>query len=587
VNHVTNFAQHDINYHTAVQDFRRARKQAAMQQLMARLTGKSVELLSYDEVHESFRPTGKVERGKQEIPLEAIVGSVGRYEDFTRTFLPKHDSNAERWARVKTAVLDMKGWPPIDVYQVGEVYFVIDGNHRVSVARQLGGDMITAHVTEIKTRVPLSKDDDPNEVICKAQYTSFLEETNLDKLRPDCSLTMTISGHYHLLQKEIAAHQRWMIEQQNGKPVTEEDAINSWFDNVYLPIVYQIREQGILHKFQKRTETDIYVLLMEHREELEEALGWEVDRETAVTDFAEQETQRKRGLLTRLTQRLRHLFIPPILEDGPATGTWRNKQLGEGRRKHMFVDYLVAFRGRESDWQMLDQLIKFAKWDNDRLLGLHVVSNRAEKDSEQVRELCQRFEQRCAEAGIVGEMAIEVGDIVDTIITRAAWADLVVTTLRPPSSDQAHSRYGSGFIKLVQRCPQPILVYPIGAEIKIDRVLLAYDGSPKADEALFVATYLKSRWTLDLVVLTVETENTTESALTRAKNYIEGHGIYDANFVIKQKPIAEAILETAETYQSSYLIMGGFGFRPVKYMMLGSTVEKVLQEIEQPVLICR
>ncbi len=584
---MTNLAQHDINYNTAVQDFRRARKQAALQQLMARLTGKSVELLSYDEVHESFRPTGKVEKGKQEIPLEAIVGSVGRYEDFTRTFLPKHDSNAERWARVKTAVLDMKGWPPIDVYQVGEVYFVIDGNHRVSVARQLGSKTITAHVTEIKMRVPLSKDDDPNEVICKAQYAGFLEETNLDKMRPDCDLTMTISGHYELLRKEIAAHQRWMAEQQDGKLVSEPEAVSSWYDNVYLPIVQQIREQGILHKFRWRTETDIYVLLLEHRDELEEMLGWEVDRETAVSDFAEQETQRKQGLLTRFARRLRHLFVPPMLEDGPAPGTWRNKQLGEGRRNHMFVDYLVAFRGRESDWHMLEQLIKFAKWDNDRLLGLHIVSNEAEKESDQVRELCRRFEQQCAEAGIVGEMAIEVGNIVDTIVKRAAWADLVVTTLRQPSADQARPRYGSGFIQLVQRCPQPILVYPIGAEIKIDRVLLAYDGSPKADEALFVATYLKSRWTIDLVVLTVETEYTSESALTRAKHYIEGHGIHDADYVLRQKPIAEAILETAETYQSSYLIMGGFGFSPVKYMMLGSTVEKVLQEIQHPVLICR
>ncbi|KAA3665266.1 MAG: universal stress protein [Chloroflexi bacterium] len=584
---MTNLVQHDINYNMAVQDFRRARKQAALQQLMAKLTGKSVELLSYDEVHESFHPTGKVEKGKQEIPLEAIVGSVGRYEDFTRTFLPKHDSNVERWARVKTAVLDMKGWPPIDVYQVGEVYFVIDGNHRVSVARQLGSDSITAYVTEIKTRVPLTKNDDPNEVICKAQYTSFLEETNLDKLCPGCDFMMTISGYYDLLREEIAAHQRWMVEQKGGKPVAEPDAARSWYENVYHPIVHQIREQGIMHKFQKRTETDIYVLFLEHREEMEEVLGWEVDRETAVSDLVEQETERKKGILSRFVRRLRHLFVPPNLEDGPAPGTWRNKQLGEGRRNHLFVDFLVAFRGRESDWQMLDQIIKTAKRDNDRLLGLHVVSTKAEKNSEQVRELCRRFEKRCADADIVGEMAIEVGDIVDIIVKRAAWADIVVTSLRQPPADEARSRYGDGFIKLVQRCPQPILVYPIGAEFKMDRVLLAYDGSPKADEALFVATYLKTRWPLDLLVLTVETEHTQETAVTRAREYIEGHGIYDANYVLKQEPIAEAILETAETYQSNYLIMGGFGFRPVKYIMLGSTVEKVLQEIHHPVLICR
>ena len=584
---MTNLAQHEINYNTAVQDFKRARKQAVLQQLMARLTGKSVELLSYEDVHEHFHPIGKVKRGKQEIPLQAIVGSVGRYEDFTRTFLPKHDSNAERWARVKTAVLDMKGWPPIDVYQVGEVYFVIDGNHRVSVARQLGSETITAYVTEIKTRVPLTVDDDPDEVIGKAQYTAFLEKTNLDKLRPDSDLFMTFCGYYDLLQEEIAAHRCWMAEQQNGKPVSESDAVKSWYDNVYLPIVQLIREQGVLHKFRRRTETDIYVLLLEHRDELEEALGWDIDRETAVSDLAEQETQRNKGVFSRIGQRLRHLFVPPNLENGPIPGTWRNKQLGEGRQNRMFVDYLVAFRGRESDWQMLDQVIEFAKRDNDRLLGLHVVATQTEKESEQVRALCRQFEQRCADAGVVGEMAIEVGDVVDHILQRAAWADLVVTTLRRPPADQALSRFDSGFINLVQRCPQPILVYPIGAEMKMNRVLLAYDGSPKADEALFVATYLKSRWPLELVVVTVETEYTMAESLTQARHYIEGHSIYDTTYVLRQKPIAEAILETAETYHTNYLVMGGFGFRPVKYIMLGSTVERVLQEIQHPVLICR
>jgi uncharacterized ParB-like nuclease family protein len=134
-------------YNTAVEDFKRARKAAALQQLLARLTGKSADLLAYNEVRDQLGATEFIEQGIQEIPLDAIVGSVGRYRDFTRSFLPKHDSNKARWARVRTAVIDMVGMPPIDVYQVGEVYFVIDGNHRVSIARQLGTKTISARVT--------------------------------------------------------------------------------------------------------------------------------------------------------------------------------------------------------------------------------------------------------------------------------------------------------------------------------------------------------------------------------------------------------------------------------------------------------
>ncbi|MCA9926942.1 MAG: universal stress protein, partial [Anaerolineales bacterium] len=583
---MTKYAQHKANYNTAVQDFKQARKQAAMQQLIARLTGKSVELLSYEEVHEQFPSIDKVEKGVQEIPLDAIVGSVGRYEDFTRTFLPKHDGNEERWARVKTAVLDMKGWPPIDVYQVGEAYFVLDGNHRVSVARQLGSESITARVTEVKTRVPLTLDDDPNEVICKAQYASFLEETNLDRVCPDCDLQMTFTGQYRVLKAQIAAHRRW-LESQRGESASEQEAVISWHENVYMPVVKMIREQGILHHFSNRTETDIYILLEQHQEELEEALDWEIDMETAVYDLAEQESQRRERGIVRLGKRLLHAIVPAEFTDGPAPGHWRKRQLEEGRENRLFADYLVAFRGVESDWDMLDQVIGMAQLDHDRLLGLHVVPRAADKEGAQAKQICERFEAYCKAHGVVGEMAIESGNITDAILRRAAWADLVVISLQYPPVDQPLARLGSGLIKLVQRCPQPILTLPIGSKILMDRVLLAYDGSPKADEALYVATYLKSRWPLDLTVLTVETEHTTSAALARARRYIEAHGIQDATYVLRERPIAEAVLETAVAYNNNYLIMGGFGFRPVKHIVLGSTVERVLSEFRYPVLICR
>jgi nucleotide-binding universal stress UspA family protein len=117
--------------------------------------------------------------------------------------------------------------------------------------------------------------------------------------------------------------------------------------------------------------------------------------------------------------------------------------------------------------------------------------------------------------------------------------------------------------------------------------MLAYDGSPKANEALFVAAYLRSRWSIPLTVVTVETAFTEETALERAKAYLGKQGGSTVNFVLRQRPIGDAILETAEEYDINLLIMGGFGFRPVLNLMLGSTVDRVLREFKQPILICR
>lgn len=569
-----------FSYTTALQDFKRARQQASLRQLMARITGKSTDLLAYRDV-EKLHVLGTKEEGVREIPLAHIVGSVGRYKDFTRDFFPKRDSDAERWARVKAAIIDMRGMPPIEVYQIGEVYFVKDGNHRVSVARQLGTQTISAYVTRVETRVSLNADDDPAEVICKAKYVEFLQATNLDEIRPDANLLLTFCNHFPWFLRQIRAHQKEM-----GK-VDWETAVAHWYDNNYCPVIELMRELGVKRNFPQRTEADLYYLVSEHRDELEEALGWEIDTDEAATNLAAQAHDRSRHVFARLGRKLLHAIIPPKLEEGPAPGRWRKHQLAAGRQDRLFEDFLVALSGEESDWLMLDQVVKLAKWENDRLLGLHVVSEAAEIDSPEVQRIRQRFEAVCQDAGLVGEFAVEVGNVADTIIKRAAWADLVVTNLTHPPGPQPMARLSHGFNQLVQQCPRPILAIPDGADSDFDRFLLAYDGSPKADEALFVATYLKARWPISLVVLTVETEYTSPLALDKARSYIGRYGITDVEYVLRQKPIAEAVLETAVAYNINEIIMGGFGYRPVRHLILGSTVDTILREFKQPVLICR
>jgi nucleotide-binding universal stress UspA family protein len=207
--------------------------------------------------------------------------------------------------------------------------------------------------------------------------------------------------------------------------------------------------------------------------------------------------------------------------------------------------------------------------------------------SEAVQRLRAEFERRCQEAGVQGEFAIEVGSITAAIVKRAAWVDLVVINLTKPPVDEPLARLRPGWGRLIQRCPRPILVIPDAVETKLDRALLAYDGSAKADEALFVATYFAVRWHNALTVLTVKTARTGAEALEQARAYLEEHGVMEANYVLAEGPIAEAILAAAEAYDSNFLIMGGFGWRPLMRVVLGSTVEHMLREFKRPMLICR
>ena len=183
---------------SAINDFRQAHREAALQQVLARVTGKSVELMSYDDVLNKLRLTGRSTRGVREIPVEAIVGTVERLADFTRTFLPRKVDDEQRWASLMAFVQQhsLDALPPIDVYQIGSAYFVQDGHHRVSIARQLGIQFITACVTEVHTRVPLTPDADWNALIRNAEYAAFLEYTRLDRLRPGADFTVSVPGQH-------------------------------------------------------------------------------------------------------------------------------------------------------------------------------------------------------------------------------------------------------------------------------------------------------------------------------------------------------------------------------------------------------
>lgn len=550
---------------------------------MARLTGRPADLLSYEDVRKKLKIRGRKPPKLEEIPLDAIVGSVDRYSDFTRSFLPKDAADAGRWAGVKVAVTDLKGLPPIEVYQIGDVYFVEDGNHRVSVARELGQDSIQAYVTELATKVPLRPDVDVDDLILKAEYVDFLEHTRLDQSRPKADLTLTVPGGYRVLEEHIAVHRHFLgLEQQREIPLVEAAA--HWYDQVYMPVVRTIREQGILWDFPGRTEADLYLWVSEHRAQLQESLQMEIDAPEAASDLAAQHGSKPERVLARLSEKIVEALIPEELETGPPAGTARKKS--NTPDENLFADLLVPVSGDAASFNGLEQALIIAKRETAHLYGLHVVPTEGEIESEAAAAIKAEFERRCAESGVKGSLVVVAGDVPGTICDRARWADLVVLNVSFPPPSQPLARLGSGLSTLIRRCPRPVLALP-GSITELDRVLLAYDGSPKAQEALYVACYLAKRWGMSLSVLSVaERGRSPQPIMEQAQGYLKNHGV-EARSVVRDAPVVQSILQTAEEHSINMLVMGGYGHTPMPEIVLGSAVDEVLRTSGLPVLICR
>lgn len=297
--------------------FDKARRQALIQKILAIVSHRSADLLPFEEVRRRLRGTQEIRRGLQEIPLDKIVGSVGRYRDFTRTFLPRNAAVAERWKRLDVALNRLEPIPPIEVYKLGDVYFVKDGNHRVSVARANGLTHIEAYVTEIPVKVPIDPDVQPDELIIKLEYEKFLEETKLDRLRPEAKIAFTTPGRYRDLIEHIQVH-RYFLSLERGEEVPWEEAVTSWHDNLYRPVVEAICREDVLKEFPGRTEADLYLWIMNHLHFLRERYGDAVDPELATTDFAHQFTERPLKKVVRKVSQVAKQLIdaeePPEVE---------------------------------------------------------------------------------------------------------------------------------------------------------------------------------------------------------------------------------------------------------------------------------
>lgn len=270
-------------------DFSRARFKAFLNGVWAAISGQPNRLLSYDEIKEKLHIGGPIYRGVQTVRVEQIAGSLNRYHQFDRAFLPTQDDTSSRWISVNRAFYQDVSLPPVVLYKVGQVYFVVDGHHRVSVAREQNQEFIDAEVRECATRVNITPNIRAEDLEILEDKVHFLERTALDYLRPGANIKLTVPDGFERILEHIAVH-RYFMGLDLKRDITEQEAVTHWYDTVYLPIVQVIRESGVLEDFPGKTEGDLYLWVLDHQHYLAQTEGQPLQPPAeAARDFIEEQ----------------------------------------------------------------------------------------------------------------------------------------------------------------------------------------------------------------------------------------------------------------------------------------------------------
>lgn len=547
----------------AAEEFRRARRSAEIRELLRSVGAQRVPLLSFDEVRRRLQAVEGSTRTLQDVPLDAIVGSVGRTVDFTREFLPLQDSDLERWVGVSVAMSGLRGVPPIELYRIGDAYFVRDGNHRVSVARQAGSKTIQAYVTPVYSRAPLPAGASPDDLIIAEEHAKFLEATALDRLRPDADLRVTTAGAFDALREHISVHRYFMgIDQK--RPIADAEAVAHWYDAVYTPVVATVRELGVLRGFPGRTEADLYLWLSEHRGRLERETGFALTPQAIAERIAEERVQRPRFDDARREK---------LLREARAAGA--NPSIAD--------DLLVAMPNLGMGVPALQQALWVARREGARIYALHVAADEAAASGSDVAALRDAAERAAAAEGVALQFAVAIGSPTAELRRRGAWVDAIVAPLTQPDPAggwRLHPRYRG----LMRRSPRPILAVA-GVPRPLEHVLIAYDGGPRAQQALFAGAYAAAKWGARVSALHVGDERRgAQQVLEPVRRYLEAHGV-EGDFIVRAGAVAETIAEVAAERHCSVVLMGSYRYSRWLESMLGGVLERTLRLVGRPVLI--
>jgi hypothetical protein len=259
----------------AYADFSRARGKALLTQIQNFLNTDRDKLLSFNDVKGILKPKNEVYMGNQTVPIKMVAGSEGRYNDFNKYFLPRKEHLRQRWQRVDEAHIKDIILPPILLYEIGGVYFVRDGNHRVSVAKMQGVEYIDAEVISLSTEMninPSMTTDELTADLIEYEKNIFYTETLFGDLTDYWDMNFSAPGRYDVIYNHILVH-KYYLNEDIEEELQFNDALVSWYNNVYNPVIKIIREQWLLVNFSGRTEADLYVWIIKHWDFLKKKYG--------------------------------------------------------------------------------------------------------------------------------------------------------------------------------------------------------------------------------------------------------------------------------------------------------------------------
>ncbi len=274
---------------TASSDFNKAKSKAIFNTVLNILRPEKRELLSFYDVKTLVRTKTESYKGMQVIKIDDIAGSEGRYHDFNKAFLPKREHLRKRWESIDKAYITDVILPPIKLYKIGEVYFVRDGNHRVSVAKAQGMFSIDAEVIELTTEIPVTAEMTRKDLI--AAVINYEKESIIDaqpelgEIIEEGEIDFTAPGRYEEMLRHIMGH-KYFINMDQKEEIPLIQAAHSWLDNLYTPIVKTIRTGNLLSRFPGRTEADLYIWIAKHWHELKDKYGQEYPMEAAAAAFS-------------------------------------------------------------------------------------------------------------------------------------------------------------------------------------------------------------------------------------------------------------------------------------------------------------
>jgi hypothetical protein len=276
--------------------FERARRRSAYRRLARVVRGDDTprELLPLDKATEKLRPFQRRYVGLRAIPLSQIVGTDSRERDFDREFLPRRTDIGPRWRGVEQAFPE-GDFPPILVYQLGDAYFVVDGHHRVAIARQRGMATIDAEVTELRARWHLPADADLLELIHANQERIFMDDSGLAEAHPELRIRFTRPVGYLELLENVQIH-GYHLMLETGRVLSRAEIASDWYGRVYLPTVEAIDREGLDGICPNATYPDRFLWVQQRRRELVPEHGCVGVDDAARRAKEEQRRYERRGL---------------------------------------------------------------------------------------------------------------------------------------------------------------------------------------------------------------------------------------------------------------------------------------------------